>query len=218
MYDVHPLAILVGRELTDEEIRKATAAGNSAVEPLVEQRSKMLRAWDPSKPLTRDQMTTIMQQALMTAKETERNLVDMIAKVPSHWEAFVRREGGLAQLQQGINEALSFQAKIEKVAAPTVVPGFRDWIDHLLSRSESGVIAIAAVADILPDWLRARGILAGLQQAAIGAINAIVALGKGAAQTLGNLPTIAKVAGLAALAAGGIFVVVKVSSSSKKAS
>jgi hypothetical protein len=209
--------LYVGRELTDEEIRKARDAGNRASEPLVEERGRMLRAWDPSKPLSREQMTTVMQQALGVARETEKNLLDMIAKVPSHWETFLRREGGLAHLRQGIDEAPGFQAKIDKVTAPTVVPGFRTWIDHLLSRSEDGVIAIGAIADILPDWIRMRDLVSGLHRAAVGLISAIVAVGEAAVDTAKSLPNIVKIAGIGALVVGGVVIVAAVSKRSSTA-
>ena len=55
---------IVARELSDEEVRKATEAGNRAAQPLIDAHNQMMRGWPASKPLTRDQMTTIMTEAL----------------------------------------------------------------------------------------------------------------------------------------------------------
>jgi hypothetical protein len=112
---------------------------------------------------------------------------------------------------------MTFESLIEKVTAPTVVPNFRAWIDHLLSRSEDGVFAIAAVANILPNWLRMRDILSKLHGAAMGAINGVLALGGAAVKAIEGLPTMVKVAGIAVLAVGGVFVVTKLSAAKQAA-
>lgn len=207
-------ALYVGRELTDDEIRDAVEAGNRNAEPLIEDHTQMMRAWTATKPLGRDQMTTILQAALKVAKETEKHLVETIAKVPAHWETLLRREGGLQQLRQGIAEAPKFEALLSRVIIPTVVPGFRDWIGHLLGRSESALIAIGAVSDILPDWLRLRAFLAALHRAAINIINGSLGL---AGIVGSSLPAIGKVIGIAALVLGGMWGISKLTTAHRTA-
>ncbi len=209
---------LLGRELTDEEIREATAAGQRAVAPLVEARTKMMKTWEPSRPLTREQMEQVTQEALKVAQETEKNLVALIAKVPSHWEAIIRREGGLRSLRDALDEAPAFGVRVAQVVTPTILPDFRAWIERLLSRSENGVTVIAYVEDVLPDWLRMRRFLSGLYRAGVAAIEMIIALGKGIGSTVEALPTIAKVAAVAALVVGGTWVISKLSTTSPAAS
>jgi hypothetical protein len=211
----HGWPLWVGRELSDEEVREATEAGKQAAASLIDAHTQLMRAWDPSKPLSREQMTAIMGEALSVAREVEKNLVTAISKVPSYWEALLRREGGLVQLRQGIDDAPRFTALIAKVTVPTVVPEFRAWIDHLFGRSESAVIAIGAAQNILPDWLRMKDILARLHSGAIAAINGILSLGGAAVRAVESLPTMVKVAGIAALVIGGVFVVSKLSSTSQ---
>jgi hypothetical protein len=211
-------SLLVGRQLTDEEIRDATAAGNRAVQPLVDARSKMMNAWKPSTPLTREQMTQVMHEALKVATETEKNLIELIAKVPSHWEDIIRREGGLRSLRDAIDEGAGFQVLVDRAVTATVVPGFRAWIDRLLSRSESGVVVVAYVEDVLPDWLRMRRLLASFHRAGVAAIDAIVTLGQGVGSAVEALPTVVKTLGIGALLLGGVWVVSKLSGSSGSSS
>jgi hypothetical protein len=80
-------------------------------------------------------------------------------------------------LRQAISEAPGFDALIAiwtKDGKAVVVPGFRAWIDHLLSRTEDGVTAISYVSDVLPDWLRMRDMLSAMYRAAVDIINAAV--------------------------------------------
>lgn len=203
---IGPLASKVaeGHELTDEEVRKVSDAGNLAIEPLVQSRSSMMRDWKSTAPLTRDQMTKVMNEALKTAREVEKNVVDMIAKVPSHWETLLTREGGLSSLRAAIAEAPMWTTYINastsapgKLGQPVLIPGFRDWINHLLGRSESGVAAVAGVSEILPNWLRMRELLSSLYAAAVAAIGVITTVAKA-------IPTLLPKAGIIAAVVGGV--------------
>jgi hypothetical protein len=207
---------IVARELSDEEVRKATEAGNRAAQPLIDAHNQMMRGWPASKPLTRDQMTTIMTEALKVARETEKQLVTMIDKVPKHWETMLRRDGGLKHLRQGIDEAPKFQGLVDKVTSPTVIPDFRLWIDHLFGRSESAVIAMGAAGDILPDWLRMRAILSRIHGGAVAAINGILALGEAAVKVVTGLPSFVKIAGIAVLGLGGVWAVSKLATTKRR--
>ena len=192
----------VGRELSDDEIRKAGDAGLRAIEPLIQARAKLLREWTPTAPLTRDQMSRVMEQALATARGIEKNLVDMIAKVPSHWEGYLKNE--LGPLRAALDESPKFGTLIAATqpGASVLVPGFRDWIDHLLTRSENGVMVVAAVSENLPDWLRMRALLSALHAAALGVIEGIVMAAKG----VGALPALLPKVGIVAAIAGGVVV------------
>lgn len=202
------------RELSDEEIRDSAAAGRRAIDELVAGRSRMLKGWDPSMPLTTAQMGPIMSQALLVARTTEANMVAMIDKVPSHWEKDIRQ--ALPQLRQAIEEAPRFDALVNAAKQPTVIPGFRTWIDHLLSRSESGVYAVAATAQILPDWLRAASMLSGMHKAANGLIELFIAAAKGAGEIVTALPSALPKIGIAVAAIlGGVVVVGAIASGSK---
>lgn len=102
--------LAVGRELTSDEMNDALAAGERAVAPMEDERRKMMLEWKPDVPLSREQMTQIMNEALKVARETEKNLATMIDKVPSQWESMLRNERNL--INNGIAEAPRFQTLI----------------------------------------------------------------------------------------------------------
>ena len=102
--------LAVGRELTSDEMDDAQAAGERAVAPMEDERRKMELEWKPDVPLSREQMTQIMNEALKVARETEKNLATMIDKVPSQWESLLRNERNL--VNNGIAEAPRFQKLI----------------------------------------------------------------------------------------------------------
>ena len=209
----HKIASAIGgHELSDEEIRKSMAAAVQAVAPLVEAHGKMMRDWSPATPLSREQMTTIMQNALIPARETEKDLASMVDKVPAQWESTVRSEGGLTSLHQAIDEAPGFEALIAantKDGKPAVVPGFRAWIDHLLSRTEDGVTAIAYVSDVLPDWLRMRDILSALHRAAVGVIDAVIAIASAVAKVVEDPGKFLKYGAIGLAAVLGVVIVTR---------
>lgn len=218
---------VVGRELTDEEVRKGAEAGRAAVEPLIAERGKMLRAWAPNAPLTQAQMIEIMDRSVATAREVEKNLVETIDKLPGHREACLRRDGGLAHLRAALADAPKFRVLIDTMFGPSgprvmpgfspgVLPGFRTWIDHLLSRSETGIQAIADISENLSNWLRMRAIVSGLHSAAIATINGFVTLAKGAGDLAAALPGALPKIGLAIAAIlGGVAVVGAIAAGSK---
>lgn len=212
-------APVLGRELTDAEMRDAQAAGDRAAQPLTDARLKMMRDWKPDAALSSAQMTQIIDNALKVARETEKNLAAMIDKVPSHWESILRNERNIINSELG--HASRFQDLAAKATAPTVVPGFRDWIRRLLRFSEDGVTAIGYVAHVLPNWLRMVNIVSSIYSGAVAAIHGIVkiasALGGAAVETAKALPAFVKWLGIGAVAVGGIWAISKVRTSAKSA-
>lgn len=199
---IGPIAAKVsqGHELTDEEVRQVGDAGNLAIADLVRDRGAMMRDWPPNAALTRSQIQKVMNEALTMAREVEKNLVSMIAKVPSHWETLLTREGGIIALRAAIAEAPMWVTYTNaSTSTPgnhaALIPGFRDWINRLLGRSESGIAAIAGVSSILPDWLRMRDLLSSLYAAALAAIKGIIAIAGAIASLIPRLGTIAAIAG-----------------------
>jgi hypothetical protein len=199
-------------DVSPEEEGEARAAADQAVAPLVEQRAQLLRSWQPDMPLSREQMAEVVKQALIPAREVEKALVGMIAKVPSHWESLLRSQ--LTSLRMSLASASGFDAAIAKTSSPVVVPGFRAWLNKLLSDTENGIMAIAHVGHIQTDWIRMRDIVSKIYALAVraihGAIQAAIALGCGAVKIVKELPTIAKVLGIGALVVGGLWVTTKV--------
>ena len=208
-----------GRELSTDEIKDALAAGNRAAAPLIEERVKMMRDWTPDAALSREQMTQILDAVVKVARETEKNLSILIDDVPKHWETHPRNERTI--ILEWLDKVPAFQNLIAKADAPTVVPGFRDFIKSLLSRIEDAVITMGYVAHVLPNWLRMVNMLSTLYNGAIAAIHGIVklakALGGAAVKAAEALPTFVKWLGIGALAVGGVWAVSKARTSTRKA-
>ena len=59
-----PAIFLIGRELSDAEIRDAKDATNRVTAAFGESRDTLLREWPENLPLTQEQMTGIMKGAL----------------------------------------------------------------------------------------------------------------------------------------------------------
>lgn len=200
-----PLAAKVaeGHELSDDEARQATDAGARAIEGLVRDRMAMMRDWATNAPLTRDQIQKVTGEALGMAREVEKNLVEMIAKVPSGWATeLLNREGGLISLRAAIAEASMWATYTNaatstpgKLGHPVLVPGFRDWINRLLGRAESGVQAIAAISEAIPSWLRMRNLLSSLYAAAVAAIKFITRMAEKIPELLPKVGVIAAIVG-----------------------
>ncbi len=217
---IGPIAAKVaeGHELTDAEVRQVSDAGNLAIADLIRDRSAMMKNWDANAALTRDQIQKVMGESLAMAREVEKNLVEMIAKVPSHWEVLLSREGGLPSLRAAIAEAPMWvtytnaaTSAVGKLGHPVLVPGFRDWINRLLGRSEGGIAAIAGVSAILPAWLRMRELVSSLYAATIAVI-------KGVTTIAGAIPALLPKAGAIAAAIGGAVILgaIVVSASSSR--
>ena len=189
-------------EVPQSEIDEAIVAASAEIAPLVLQRQDLLRQWSPDKRLDRDQMTTIAKAALTAAHECEQRLLAMVNKVPAHWETFLRND--LDILRAALADAPRFEALVAQIKVPTVVPDFRAWIDHLLSRVEDGATTIATISHIIPSWLFARDILTALHRAAITIIQGVVAAVEGAVAIVKNLPSIGKYLLIGGAVLGGV--------------
>jgi hypothetical protein len=191
-------------EISDAERHAAIDAANVAMAPLVEARQKLLLGWPTTAKLTPDQMTKIEQATVTLAHEAEKNLVELIDKVPAHWESYLTEP--LAGLRKSLLDAPKFEPLVASWHLPMAVPGFRAWINHLLSQVEDAVGAMAAVSSIIPDWIRMRDLMSGLYAVTIGVLHGIVS---GIIALTKGIPTAVKVAGVATLAVGALWAISK---------
>lgn len=196
--------VYLGAEADEEDLenRAASAAAQEAVADLVAGRERAFRTWNEDRALSKEQMTQMMGAALQVARESEKNLTEMIEKVPSHFEGLLSLPRAALRAPNALGQAPEFEQLVAATQYPTVIPGFRAWIRRLLAFAEDGVLAIAHVAHRIPGWLRMRDILSKLHRAAVGVIDTAVNVVSSIPSLLDAIPTVAKVAGVAVIAGG----------------